>query len=296
MSILGVGLAIVAAAGLAMQALTIRMATRNDGRSGDVLLVVMIVNAVVLVPLVLVFDPNPVLTPRAIMAFAGAGIAGTMLGRAFFYAGIERVGASRAEPIKASMPIHATILAIIILGERVTIVRFFGILLIVAGVAFISMEGRSADRIRGVNTPLQWLALPFIGAFFFGLEPIFASIGLLEGTSILAGLVIKTLTGLSCYSIYLMLRGQFPGRQAFSTPDRHWYFLAGVSSTTFLLAYYAGLSVADVSIVVPIMQTSPLIVIVISAIYLQKLEVVTPRLILSALTIVAGGVAITIFN
>lgn len=294
MALAGVTLAVLAACGLAMQALTIRMATRRRGRSADVLLVVMLVNGVVLVPLVLLFDPDPTLTPRAIVSFAGAGVAGTLLGRAFFYAGIERVGASRAEPIKASMPIHATILAILLLGERVSIPQFGGILLIVVGIALLSWEGRATDRLLGTETPWVGLALPFIAAFFFGMEPIFASFGLREGTSTWTGLLIKTIAGLTVYTLYLTARDSLPAPSDFPREDLKWYVFAGLASTTFLLAYYSGLSVSEVSIVVPIMQMSPLIVVAVSAVFLRRLETVTPKLVFAALVIVGGGVTITL--
>ena len=82
-STLGVGLALLAACCLAGQALTIRLATRH-GRANDALLVVIGVNVVVLFPLAFLLDPNPTVTLRSVAAFVGAGIVGTMLGRAFF--------------------------------------------------------------------------------------------------------------------------------------------------------------------------------------------------------------------
>ena len=115
----GLALAILAALGLAGQALTVRFATRRN-RSSDVLLVALVINAAVFVALAVALTADPVLTPTSLLAFVAAGIIPLMLGRAFYYAGIERIGASRAEPIKASMPLFATVLAFFVLGETVT--------------------------------------------------------------------------------------------------------------------------------------------------------------------------------
>ncbi|WP_331234093.1 EamA family transporter [Natronorarus salvus] len=292
-STLGVGLALLAACCLAGQALTIRLATRH-GRANDALLVVIAVNVVVLFPLAFLLDPNPTVTPRSIAAFAGAGIVGTMLGRAFFYEGIKRVGASRAEPVKASMPLHATVLAVLFLGERVTGPQFFGIVLIVAGIALVSWEQASTDRLEGNETPWLGLSLPLAAALFFGLEPILATIGFGEGTSVPMGLAIKTAAALVVFVGYLAWRGTLPGRADVPPGAFRWYVLAGVTSTTFLLAYYAGLAVSRVSVVVPIMQTSPLIVVVVSALLFKRIEKVTPRLIAAAGVIVCGGITVTL--
>jgi drug/metabolite transporter (DMT)-like permease len=292
-SLIGILLALVAAIALACQAITIRLATR-EGRSNDVLLVVMIVNVVIFVPLVFLLIPSPTITPISFLAFVAAGIVGTVLGRAFFFAGIKRVGASRAEPIKASMPLHATLLAVIILREGVTSLHFAGVILIVLGIALVSWEGMATDRIDGKATDWHGLTLPLIAAFFFGLEPIFASIGLQEGTSLFVGLTIKTIAALSVFVLYLIWRDSLPGREDVFNEDFRWVVLAGLSSTGFLLAYYAGLSVSRVSIVVPIVQTSPLLVVAMSIVFLSRLERVTPKLIVSATIIVAGGIIVTL--
>ncbi|WP_331235887.1 EamA family transporter [Natronorarus salvus] len=294
-SLVGVVLAVVAAICLAGQALTIRLATRR-GRSNDVLLVVMLVNVVVFVPLAVVQPSNPNVTPVAVVAFVAAGIVGTILGRALFYAGIKSIGASRAEPIKASMPLHATVLAVLFLGEVVTGLQLAGVALIVVGIALVSWEGSNADRIAGDGVPWTGLALPLAAAFFFGLEPIFATVGLAEGTPVIVGLTIKTVSALAVFVLYLGWRGSLPTRSGLPTGDVRWYVAAGLASTGFLLAYYAALEVSRVSVVVPIMQTSPLIVVLVSAALLHGVERVTPKLVAAAGIIVVGGILVTLFG
>lgn len=290
---IGIALAIGAAWFLAGQTLSIRLATRR-GLANDVLVVVMLVNVVVLIPLALVLDPNPTITPLSILAFGVAGLVGTMVGRAFFYAGIKRVGASRAEPIKASMPLHATIFAVILLGEQVTGPQLVGIVLMVGGIALVSWEGSSAERAAGTEIPWFGLSLPLIAAVFFGLEPIFANVGFDEGTSVLTGLAIKTIVALTTFVLYLRWRSQLPHPKGFSREELVWGAAAGLANTAFLLAYYAALEIARVGVVVPIMQTSPLIVIGVSALFLRQVETVTPRLLGAAGVIVGGGVLVTL--
>lgn len=291
--IAGVALALLAAVGLASQALAIRLATRH-GRSNHVLLLVMVMNVAVFVPAVALFVPDPSLTLRSFLVFAAAGILGTMLGRAFFYAAVKRVGASRAEPIKASMPLHATVLAALLLGERVTTLQFAGIVLIVLGIMFVSLEGRSVDRHAGEESSLFEMSFPLLAAFFYGLEPIFASTGLASGTGVLVGLTIKTAAALVVFLCYLWWRGDLPRRADIPFGEIRWYALAGLANTGFLVAYYAGLSVSRVGIVVPITQMSPLLVVGASAVFLRRIETVTPRLVAGVGIIVAGGITVTL--
>lgn len=295
MSTVGVLFAVGAALALTCQAIFIRLATRRS-RTNDVVLAVISLNVIALIPLTLLFVPSPTVTLRTVVVFAVTGVVGTVLGRAFFYAGIKRVGASRAEPMKATIPLHATVLAVLFLGETVSRLQSVGILLIVAGIAIITREGSASDRAAGRDVPWLGLVLPLFAAFLYGVEPIFASVGLRDGTEVLVGLSIKSVTALLVMVLYLAVRRSLPGLGDLATDDGRWIVLAGVANTAFLLFYYAGLAVSNVSVVVPIMQTSPVLVLAASALFLRRIETVTPRLVAAAGIIVAGSVTVTVYG
>jgi len=265
---LGALLAVAAAFAIALQAVFIRLGT-DKGNSRGVLVVVLATNVAVLVPAAVVVGyPRPSfgLTPRSFGAFIGAGVVGTLIGRALFYESIERVGASKAEPVKASQPLHAAAVAVVVLGETLTAVHLLGIVLIVAGVGFVSWTTRD-----GGTAPPRALLLPLVAAFFFGVEPVFASIGLAEGTPVIVGLAVKTVAASAGFAVYLRWKGALD-TTAFRSPSRRWYLLAAAANVAFLVLYYTALTVSDVVVVVPIVQISPLFVVVLSVLFLRDLE------------------------
>jgi drug/metabolite transporter (DMT)-like permease len=290
---IGIVFAIIAALGLSLQALTVRVATLQ-ARSSDVLLVALVVNAAIFAPLPLVTSASSAITITGAAAFAIAGILETMVGRAFLFEGIKRVGASRAEPIKATTPLHATILSVLVLGESVTGPQFAGVLIIIAGVALVTWEGRTATTSSVDSVSWIGLALPLVAAVCFGLGPIFASIGFRQGGSLLVGLAVQSIAGLVAYSLYLALQDEIPPVKRLRDADFRWYVFAGLASAAFMVAYYVGLEVSTVGIIVPIMQTSPLVTILLSAMFLQEFERVTPKVVFAAATIVAGGVLVAV--
>lgn len=293
---LGVGLALLAAVCLAGQALTIRLASRA-GATKDVLLIVLAVNTAVFVPLAVVFGGDHGLTRTSVAAFVAAGLVSTMIGRAFFYGGIKRVGAARAEPLKASMPLHATVLAVLLLAEPVSGLQFLGVVLIVVGVAVVSWDGATRDASATGEVDWVGIAFPLIGAFLFALEPILATVGLGEGTPVLVGLAVKTAAAFLVFLAYLTVRDDLPSAdQLRRAGDFRWYIVAGVASSAFLLAYYAALDVSRVAVVVPIMQTSPLIVAAGAALFLRGLERVTPALVVGSTVVVVGATLVTVFG
>jgi uncharacterized membrane protein len=94
--------------------------------------------------------------------------------------------------------------------------------------------------------------------------------------------------------VYLRAREALPDSRLFTSPGIKWFLAAGVANTLFLLVYYAALSVAPVALVVPITQTSLLFVVGLSAVFLQRLERVTPRLVVASVLVAAGAALVVV--
>lgn len=283
------------AVALAVQALFLRVATRKATVS-NVVLVVFFVNTLFIVPVVAVlWYPDYGLTSRSVLAFAGAGLIGTGAGRIALFTGIQRIGASRAEPVKASTPFFATIIAIIVLSERMTAEHLVGVLLIVIGVAVISWEQANGPDAKQTGSTLG-LVFPLLAALCFAIEPVFAKAGFEEGTAFLPGLSIKILAAALGFGSYLAWRRDLPSVEAIRGGGLFWAVAAGLANTVFLIAFYASLSVSPVVLVVPIIQASPLFVVVLSYVFLQDIERVTGRLAIGVSVVVAGGVLVAIYG
>lgn len=289
----GVVLSVVGAIALASQAVFIRVGT-DRGEVAHALVTVLAINVALLGGGALVaYYPDYGLTPLSLAVFVGAGLSGTVLARSLYFLSIDRIGASRTEPIKSSQPLHATLVAVLVLGEIVTGLHLFGIVLIVVGVAAISWEtNRSGGVTRDIA--LYELAFPLGAAFFFGIEPTFVKLGFAEGTPVFVGLAIKTAAAAVGFAAYLWWQNAVPRLGDLRTPATRWYLAAGLANTGFLVSYFFALEVAPVALVVPIVQSSPLVVLVFSFAFLDRLEEVTWRLAAGALVTVTGAILITL--
>ena len=294
--LVGVLLSLGAAFAGASQNLFIRIGT-DEGNAYDAVLVVMLLNVVLLLPPVLViYYPDYGLTRQSWISFIAAGVLGTLLGRMCTYSSIDRIGASRTAPIVASWALISSVLGVIVLGETLTPLHGFGIVLIVAGVAVIAWETSQENPDDLPRRELLiGLLIPVLGAFAFGVEPIFANVGFAEGTPAPVGLVVKTIFATGGFALYLRWRNALPDRATLLSRNSRWFFLAGIASTCFLLGYYVGLSLAPVNVVVPIIVTNTLFVVVLSALFMpQRLERVTARLLAAAAVVVVGVLVITL--
>lgn len=291
-----VGLSAIAAIAVGASAICIRLGT-DDGNANDAIIIAILINAVIFTTVALTTTPwsyRP--TTRALLAFIGAGLIGTMIGRALFFHGIDRVGASRAEPVKASTPLHATILAVLILGETLTSGHLLGVVAIVIGIALISHESSRHSTIGGEEFSVIALWLPLAAAVAYGIEPIFAKTGFADDTPLFVALAIKSVAAAIGFFIYLRWKGVVPTISSIHRGALKWYLLAGLVNSMFQITYYLALIIAPVALVVPIVQMSPLFVAIVGYLYLQHLERVTPRLIAGALIVVGGGILVTLYG
>lgn len=293
-AVLGVGLAVVAAIGLTGQAVVLRLATR-EGRTADALVVGYVINVAVILPAALfVYYPDYRLTPVSVAAFVGAGVAGSLLGRGCHYTAISRVGASRAEAVKGSQSLHAAVIAAVLLGEHLSPLHLGAILLVVVGLVLLATE-RVSDPVSGEALTLRSYAYPVAGAIFFGLQPAVAKLGLAEGTPVLVGLSISLVAAGVGYVGFLRARNALPTVEGVR-PHLPGFALAGVGATLFMLAFYASLAVAPVNVVVPIIQSSPILIVGTSAVLLRKQELITPRLLAAVAVVVAGAIGVTLLG
>ena len=267
---LGIALSVVAALAFAGQYLCVRLGT-DRGSVTDVMLLSLVCNVVLIGPAAAILHyPDYALTRLSVLSFVAAGLSGSLLARVCMFKSVQTIGASRTSPVVSANVFFATLLALAVLGETLTPTHLIGIVLIVCGVAVISWETATDDPDRPLHEVGLSLLFPLAAAAFIGFEPIFVSMGLSEGTPLLPGFAIKAIVATLGFVGYLRLSGARPTASFRLSPELKWYLGAGITSTVGIGAYFAALEITPVVIVVPLLQTSPLLVVVLSAIFLPR--------------------------
>jgi len=82
--------------------------------------------------------PLDSLASTGILMFILVGFFQPGLTRFLTYKGIETLGVTITDPIRASTPLFSAVLAILLLGERMTQPVFWATLVIIAGIALLS--------------------------------------------------------------------------------------------------------------------------------------------------------------
>lgn len=288
----GAGLAALAAVGLAVQSLAVRVGTRTRSVS-EVVAVVFAVNLLVLVPTAAVAAyPRYQVTVESLLAFAAAGVLGSLVARLAYFVGIARLGASRTEPLKALFPLVAVGMGVVVLGETVTAQLLGGVALVLGGGLAVVVEARDNPITANGRRLQRDLLFPLTAALLLGIDPIFTKVGLAEGTPPLVGVTIRIATAALGFILYTAWRRESDGLVP-SVDVNRYLVVASLANTAYLLAYYAALSRAPVSVVTPVIGTSTVLVVAGAALFLQDDERVTGRLAVAAL-VVALGIALVL--
>ncbi|WP_225334497.1 DMT family transporter [Halomicrobium urmianum] len=288
---IGIGLATVATVAVAIQSLAVRLGTRTRTVT-DVVAVIFAINLAVLVPATtILYGDDLGLTPMSTAAFAAGGILGSLLARFALFVGIERLGASRAEPLKSTFPLVAVVGAVVWLRESLTPSLIAGVALLVGGAVAVSWDARASPATAAGRRALADLRFPLAAALVLGIDPIFTAVGLGAGTPSLVGVTVRVLAAAAAFGLYLGWRRLRSGRRLRVGRNR-WLALAGLANTVYLGAYLAALDRAPVSVVAPILGASPLVVLVGSALFVQSEERVTVRLGAAVAVLVVGVVLV----
>ena len=226
---------------------------------------------------------QPTLTAFAL--FVLAGLIGTVAGRVLRFFAIERVGASITGAFTNVTPLVSSGLAILLLGEHVTIPIVAGTLVIVAGATLLSTGGRSL----GVRPAQLWL--PILSAACFGIVAILRKIAL-AGMAPIPGTAVNVTTALVVFTGFLLASGQ---RDAMICrgPSLAYFLAAGVTENLSVFLVVLALSIGTVSVVAPLTNVTPLFVILFSVLFLRGVETLNARVVAGAALIVVGAILIT---
>jgi drug/metabolite transporter (DMT)-like permease len=251
-------------------------------------------------------DPFPEIHGYGLMLFFGAGLLTPVLFVTFFFVGIERVGVSRASTLKASAPIYAAIIAVAFLGERPTPLEYAGIVLILSGVVNLMAEkgtpsrggpvSKRESRVDSETRRIRWFGNLFslLAGVCTGVSAVIVKFALGYIPFPLFGAWIGTTVALVFLPLISLL---FPKGERFrvGVAAWPWLILAGLFSAGAVYGRFVAIGLGQVSIVIALIQTSPLFVVLISVIFLRRLEQVTGRVALGAVLAVAGGILVSLY-
>ncbi|MDJ0923641.1 MAG: EamA family transporter [Acidimicrobiia bacterium] len=257
--------------------------------------------AAVLLAAATAFSIPDSVTFRSVLFFVAAGLVGDGIGRFTMLGAVDRLGPSIAIPIQtAAYPLVAVLGGIIVLSESVNAVQVVGAVTVVAGV-WVLLFDRPAAPSGASNPAVQappraaWvvLALPAIAGIAFAASDLLRKTGLDETPNPAFGALVAVAGMLTLISVGALvvprMRERIHVGQGWS-----WLVVAGVCFAGGLLAVFEALETGAVSAIGPIIAAQPLAVVALSWMLLHNIERITLRMVIGAVLVVGGVIAIAV--
>lgn len=240
-----------------------------------------------------------------LLPFALSGVIDPAATRVLSYEGIERVGPTISAAILAASPAVAAIIAVLVLGERVTLHTGVGILLVVVGVATLQVVHRSpagADpdflRRRLHSAAPTDILYPAAGAILIGV----AFVAVKYGFRAYPNALVATATAQTAALLVLLpvalrrwtRRSDHGTHHVVGTPRAIAVTVAaGLVLAVGWFAMFLALQAGTVVTVLPIVSTYPLVVAIGSTIVERELPR-SPLLLVAIVAIIAGAALVQI--
>jgi DME family drug/metabolite transporter len=236
---------------------------------------------------ILMTTPLDFLRSPAMIYLLVSGCLQPLFARALYYEALIRLGVSRAGPLRGAEPLFATAIAVAVLHEQPTMPVYVGTLLIVGSIWAISsrQSGESNWRLLDIFLPL---GAALVSAISQSLRK--QGLNILPDPFVAAATVTSvTLTLFMIFLFATKRTGQLRmGRESFL-----FFLIAALVALMAQISNFIALSRADVSVIIPLLNTTPLFTVLFSSLFLRGMETITPRIILGAALMVAGVITIT---
>ena len=199
-----------------------------------------------------------------------------------YFKALQLGDVNKVAPIDKSSTVLTILLALIFLGEPVSIPQALGVVGIGVGTLLMITKKEVED---GKPHSKAWLVYAFLSAVFASLTSIFGKIGV-ENVESNLGTAIRTIVVLVMAWVMVFVTGEQKGIRSIGKKSWVFLFLSGITTGLSWLCYYRALQDGPASVVVPIDKLSILVTIVFSWIVLK--EKLTPKAAVGLVLILAG--------
>lgn len=243
------------------------------------------------------------LSERAYLVFAAVGISHFCVGRYCNYRALSAIGTNLAGPVMQLNLVVSLSLAIFFLGEKLTVLRIIGILLIVAGPMIVRRGRTSAAAVPAKpSAPLAFTPrlaegyfFAFLAALFYGASPALVRYAV-EGKGLaasLAGGVVASTSATVLMALLLIVPSQMEQLRGVSRENAKWFFISGTLVYVSQIFAYMAVAIAPVTITAPIIGLSNIFRLYLSRILNPQHEVFGSEVFLATAVSFLGVVVLS---
>ena len=223
----------------------------------------------------------------AMIYYIISGCMQPLFARALFYEGIIRIGVARAGPLRGVEPLFAAAIAMLVFNEQPGLQVYVGTVLIVGSLWLISGKQEHSKQWRFVDA-----LLPISAALISAISQTLRKQALRIIPDPFVAVAMVTTVSLILLLGFVSATGR--SHQLRMNRNSLGFFLgAALVATTAQVANFIALGRGEMSVIIPLLNITPLFTVFFSALFLRKVETVNLRIICGAILMVGGVILIT---
>jgi drug/metabolite transporter (DMT)-like permease len=241
------------------------------------------------------FEP---VTWRALAWFAGAGVFTAFIGRVFYYASVQALGAMRSSAMKRLNPFFSVLLGVLVMRDAVDGTMLVGMVLIASSFAVLVTDAwrrgppREAHRVEAVRARIVRWGYVYgpVSALGYATGYLLRKMGLSEAHDAMLGASVGCLVGAVLFLATAAFNRDYADavRATFGRPNP-WLLAAGVMSSSGQILYFYALNVSTISRVALLGSMEIFVTLFLASVFLRRRETLTPSLLAAAALGFGGG-------
>ncbi len=240
------------------------------------------VNLVVAAPIGFAAVPLSAYRWEALVSFTLMGLFGYAGLRLLFAVGIRLLGVSRHAPVAGIYPLFTALGGYLIFGEQTTLGLWAGTSFIVGGIFWLAYKREDDTWER------KHLIFPLLQSVFRTIGAIFRKLGLLYMDTPMFAIAIGGISGCAGLLGYFYFCRSDERLYQYSLNGLLFSVALGLTNLLAQYLYTIALSRSEISLVIPVISTAPLFTILLTRIFLGRLEQVGREAIAGGILIVLG--------
>ena len=223
----------------------------------------------------------------AMVYYLISGCLQPLFARALYYEGITRIGVARAGPLRGAEPFFAALAAIIVFGEQPGLSVYLGTTLIVGSLWLISGKQAGDTKWRLIDT-----LFPIGAALISTISQTLRKKALTIIPDPFVAVAVVTTVSLILLLGFVFSTGR-TGQTRMERSGFLFFFAAALVAVMAQVLNFIALGRGELSVIIPLLNTTPLFTVLFSLLFLRGIETVNARIIIGASLMVAGVVLIT---
>ena len=245
-----------------------------------------------------------------------AGVVHLLGGRYCNYRAMAAMGSNRSSPVVGLSMLMSVFIAIVWLGEEITVTKAIGILLVMLGPTLAAKRRKTATPAPtpamasevsvSVATAVKSDVTPFtpklvegymfggMAAALWGVGPVLMRAGVDgNGLGVLGG-TVGYLAAAAVLLPTLLLPGQARGAITLDKSARKLFLIAGFGSWLANMFRFSALALAPVTVVIPLMRSALVFTVILNFIFNRHLESYEPRVLAGIAVGMVGAILVVI--